>query len=305
MKKATWLSIVATLVVVAAVIGLVAHGLSTGMPVEVAIVSLGPIHECIDERGKTRLPETLLITMPFDGRIESIGLVEGDPVEAGQVVAKIVPLDLDLSVDEATAVVQRLEAALRRNADLSIEKTTLEQANQFVKSMTDTVKSAAARVDSGRAKHVYALKSLARVEELSSDRTLTQDDLDRAQLLEVETSVELEQDRLVVVGGEHQGLRHPRGAHGLQPVVVGANAPSLLVGRRRRHQVGEGQLEALGRCEAVRHVDHEGVVGPLELGLDSHLSGHLRHRDAGGEGQEAKRVERGAKEDREVEPSRR
>ena len=63
--------------------------------------------------------------------------------------------------------------------------------------MTSTVKSAEARVDSGRAKHEYAGKNLARIEELFGAETLPQDDLDRAQLLEVETSVELEQDRLV------------------------------------------------------------------------------------------------------------
>jgi HlyD family secretion protein len=197
MNKTTGLLIIAVVVVGAVVIGLLAHGLSSGVPVEVAVVAKGPIHECIDERGKTRLPETFLITMPFNGRIESISLTEGDPVTAGQVVAKIVPVDLDLSVDEATAVVQRLKAALHKNADLSIEQTTLQQAKMFVESMENTVKSAEARVDSGAAKHEYALKHLARVEELFGEKTLTQDELDRAQLLEVETSVALEQDRLV------------------------------------------------------------------------------------------------------------
>ena len=201
-NKRTWLSIEVILtevavVVLLGVIGLVAHGLSSGISVEVVVVTQGPIHECIDERGKTRLPETYLVTMPFDGRVESISLVERDLVKEGDVVAKIVPLDLDLSVDEATAVVQRLEAALHKNADLSIENTTLEQAKKFVESMTDTVKSAKARVDSGDAKHAYALKNLARVEELTGEKTLTQHDLDKAQLLEVETSVELQQDRLV------------------------------------------------------------------------------------------------------------
>ena len=197
MNKTIQLLIVAVVVVGGGLIALVAHGLSSGVPVETAIVAKGPIHECIDERGKTRLPETFLITMPFGGRIKSISLVEGDPVEAGQVVAEIIPLDLDLTVDEATAVVERLDAALRKNADLSIEQTTLQQAKKFVESMTDTVKAAEARVDSGGAKHAYALKNLARIEELFGAKTLTQDELDKAQLLEVETSVELEQDRLV------------------------------------------------------------------------------------------------------------
>ena len=197
MNKATGLSIVAAVVVVMGVIGLLAHGLSSGIPVEVAVVAIGPIHECIDERGKTRLPETFLITMPFGGRIESISLAEGDPVKKGDVVAKIVPVDLDLSVDEADAVVQRLEAALLKNADSSIEGTTLEQANQFVKSMTDTVKSAEARVVSGKAKLDYAENNLERVKELNEKDAVTKDQLERAELLHVEASVDFKQDGLV------------------------------------------------------------------------------------------------------------
>ena len=57
-------------------------------PVEAAIVRTGEIREFVDERGKTRLPETYLITMPYDARIEPIELAEGTPVKKGQVVAQ-------------------------------------------------------------------------------------------------------------------------------------------------------------------------------------------------------------------------
>ena len=50
------------------------------MPVEAAAVVRGPIREFVDERGKTRLPQTYNITMPFDGRISAIDLIEGTPV---------------------------------------------------------------------------------------------------------------------------------------------------------------------------------------------------------------------------------
>ena len=198
MKWTTWVLIIAVTLIGGGAIGLLAHALSSGVPVEVSKVATGPIHECIDERGKTRLPETYRITMPFNGRIESVSLVEGDPVEAGQIVAKIVPFDLDLSVKEATAVVDRLEAALVKNADRSIEQTTLEQARRFVESMTATVQAAATRMESGEAKHAYALKHLGRIEELRGSDAASQDDLDKAQLLEVETSVDVDQDRLVL-----------------------------------------------------------------------------------------------------------
>ena len=197
MKKTTGLSIVAVVVVVVALIVILAHVLSSGVPVEVAVVAKGPIHECIDERGKTRLPETYLITMPFNGRIESISLVEGDPVKEGDVVAKIVPVDLNLSVDEARAVVERLQAAVDKNADESIEQTTLQQATQFKNSMEKTVEAAMAREEAGEAKHAYAQNNLVRVRQAFDQEALTQDEFDKAELLEVETRVEKVQDDLV------------------------------------------------------------------------------------------------------------
>ena len=78
------------------------------MAVETAPAKMGSIREFVDEQAKTRLPQTYLITMPITGRIEAIGLVEGDRVEKGQVVARIVPRDLTLAVEQARAAVQRL-----------------------------------------------------------------------------------------------------------------------------------------------------------------------------------------------------
>ncbi len=61
----------------------------------------GPIRESVDERGKTRPPGDHLITMPFAGRVESIGLIEGQTVIAGQIVARISASDIDAEVAEA------------------------------------------------------------------------------------------------------------------------------------------------------------------------------------------------------------
>ena len=85
MKTTTWL-IIGGAVLAVVVISVAAGGFSSGIPVEVTEVSPGSIEGFVDERGKTRLPETYLITMPFAGRIEPISLIEGDEVRQGQVV---------------------------------------------------------------------------------------------------------------------------------------------------------------------------------------------------------------------------
>ena len=175
MKAKTWILLIVLLVAAfGAVWAMVA--MSPGVKVKVAEVQRQPIREFIVERGKTRLPETHLITMPLDGRIEDIPLPEGTKVEKGQIVARMVPRDLRLEVEEATAVVQRLDAAIKENAEKNVEETALAQARQFVKSMRETVKAAYARVESGRAKYDYAEKNFGRVAPLAKTGAKTQDE---------------------------------------------------------------------------------------------------------------------------------
>jgi HlyD family secretion protein len=199
MKTTTWLLIGGAIAAVV-VIGVAAGGLTSGVPVDVTEVKRGPIREFVDERGKTRLPETYLITMPINGRIEAITLTEGDEVREGDEVARIVPRDLDLTVEEATAAVERLEEAIRENAYSAVEETALKQAEQFVKSMLDTVKVAATRVSSGKDKFDYQEKHFGRIS--ASKQAHSEEELDRALLDKLEAGWNLRQDELVLSATE-------------------------------------------------------------------------------------------------------
>ncbi len=201
------------LAVVAAAV--IAARLSPESTVEVVPAEMGLIRQFIDERGKTRLPETFLITMPYNGRIEGIDVVEGMPVKKGQVVARVVPTDLELTVEQASAVVERLEAAIRENADTTLEQTGLAQAQQFVESMQSTVEAAEARMESGQARHDYAEKNLARVRNLFEKNAASRDELDRAELEKVEAAVDYRQDRLV-----YSAMQSLEAATNLLPTMV-------------------------------------------------------------------------------------
>ena len=196
MKTNTWLTIGGALLV-ALIIYAMFGGFSSGTAVETARAKTGPIREFIDEQGKTRLPQTYLITMPFTGRIEAISLVEGAKVEQGQIVAQIVQRDLQLDVEQAAAVVARLEASIKENADVAVEETAYQQALQFVKSTAATVQAAAERMVSGQAKLDYAARDLARIRQLATTKARTLDDLERAVLAQVQSDVDFKQDKLV------------------------------------------------------------------------------------------------------------
>jgi HlyD family secretion protein len=188
---------------------------SVGKAVETQRATSGPIREFIDEQAKTRLPQTYLITMPITGRIETISLVEGTPIRRGDVVARIVPRDLELSVAEARAAVERLEASIAENADVAVEETAYQQALQFVKSTAATVLAAAERMTAGKARLDYAERDLGRVRQLASTGARTQDDLERAVLEQVQSDVSYKQDRLV-----HAAMQAMAAATDLMPVMV-------------------------------------------------------------------------------------
>jgi len=207
----------AAVLVLAAVAWMAAGRLSGGLPVEAARVGRGDIREFVDEHGKTWLPasEREMITMPYTGRIEAIALQEGDPVEAGQIVARLVPEDTQLALDAAQAAFDRAVAAVDESQDVSVENTALQQTQSFVLSMDHTVEAAAARVASGQAKRDYAERSLGRVQELFDRGDVTDDRLELAQVLHVESNVDYQQDVLV-----HSALLAMKAATDLMPTTV-------------------------------------------------------------------------------------
>lgn len=169
----------------------------TAVPVEVVPVERGVVEAVVDQRAVTRLPRTVHITMPRAGRVEPITLVPGSPVKKGQVVARMVAEDLQLAVARAEAAVARIDASIVENDDARVEHVSFDQAVNFVASIREVVKAAAARVTSGKEKLQYAVKSRQRIERLAASGAKTEDDLDRAQLAEVESRVDYEQDHLV------------------------------------------------------------------------------------------------------------
>jgi HlyD family secretion protein len=185
------------LLILAAGVG-VWMSMSGGVPVETAVVQRGEIRQFVDERGTTRLPETHLITMPFAGRIEKITLEVGDQVGTQNPVARVVPSDLQNEVDEAKAVVARLEASLAENADKQTEQLTLEQTLKMVDAVIDTVKTAEARTRASISRANFAEDFLAKMRRLQAQGARSDEDVDRAEVANVEAGVDVEEDRLTV-----------------------------------------------------------------------------------------------------------
>lgn len=212
MKRSAWLGILLAAVAVA---WWGYRQMAGGLPVEAATARRGEIRESVDEHGKTRLPRTHLITMPFAGRIASIDLEEGAAVSEEQIVAQIVPVDLELSLDGAKAAAERAEAAIVENDDTTVEYTGLQQTKSFVESMEHTVTAAAARRESGLAKKDFAERNLGRVRRLHDKGVVTEDALNQAEVQDVQGRVDYQQDVLV-----HAALVAMKAGTDLMPTSV-------------------------------------------------------------------------------------
>jgi HlyD family secretion protein len=231
--------------------------LKPGPPVEAARARLDAIREFVDEEGRTRLPKTHLVTMPYAGRIEPIELVEGDRVVCGQVVVRVVPSDLKLDVDEAEAAVKRLAASIVENDDVSVESTTLLQSRKYVESMDRTVEAAAERVKSGEAKREFADKMFHRARSLAEKKAMSEVDLNQAEVNRVDADVDFQTDLLVL-----SALRSMHAATALLPTVV----EQYITRKRLKHDVlVEEQAQAeIKLQEAKRDRDRGEMKSPVD-----------------------------------------
>ena len=148
-----------------AVTGLVAAGLiiyaflPRPIPVDLARVERGALEVTVRDEGRTRVRDVYTVSAPVSGRLLRVEVEAGDAVQAGDVIANLLPSDpafLDArSQSEARAAARSAEAALG---------------------------FARAELESAQAQLDYALSEDARVEQLFEREIASRGALDRARL---------------------------------------------------------------------------------------------------------------------------
>ena len=154
-----WISLVAVVVV-----AIVLSTRPKPVTVETTDAATGPMRVTVGGRGRTRVQDQYVVNAPVHGNLERIELHAGDPVDEGDVLARIEAIAPPL-LDPT----QRKELAERAEASGAAER----QASAGV-----------ARADS-RLK--FAKKDLARVRALFDDGTMSRAELEAAEL-EAETA---------------------------------------------------------------------------------------------------------------------
>lgn len=126
--------------------------------VEVARVARGALQVTVDEEGETRIHHRYVLGAPVAGNLERIGLHPGDPVAAGQLVARLDPLPLDARAREQAEARHSAARAAKQAAEAGIRSET-------------------AALDEAK-------RTLARLSKLAGQGVVSTDDLDRARTAE-------------------------------------------------------------------------------------------------------------------------
>ncbi len=152
----------------------------------------------------------------------------------------------------AKAIVDRLKASIKRERrHVSVEPRRLQQTVNMVESIDRMVEAAEARVKSGKAKLEYAEKFLARAAAPGQKRRdQTEDEARPGPGQQVESSVEYQQDKLVLRSAEAM-----RAAMALLPTMVrqyiqrkvlAARRAGAAAGRSRSQHARGGEKRATG-----------------------------------------------------------
>lgn len=151
---------------------------TSSIAVDVATVTSGDVRVYIHERAKTRLPHVTRITMPLAGRIQPITFREGDEVAKGTIVAELEADNLDTELAEA--------------------QSRIDEFDHLLNSLESVLLSAKAKVKASQAKLEYSDVELDRRKTLEENNAITASIISEAQLLFVESRIEVERDSLLV-----------------------------------------------------------------------------------------------------------
>lgn len=177
----------------------------SSVAVETASAVRGPLRVTVDEDGETRIHHRYTLSAPAAGRLERVGLHVGDPVERGDLVARIAPLPLDPRGREQAEARLRSAEAARQEAD--------------------------ARADRARAALDEARRALTRKERLAAADLVPADELDaaRTEVRTLERELDAARHRTEAASFDvqnaraalHEGLSSPSGMIELRSPVRG------------------------------------------------------------------------------------
>ncbi len=147
---------------------IVVASLPSPVPVDVAAAVRGRLEVTVDEDGRSRVKDRYVVSAPLTGNLARIELEPGDAVEAGAVLARLVPLAAPM-----------LDARARSTGEAQVAAAAAAQ------------RQAAAQIERARAALEFARREAAQQRALRAGGAATDRDVERAELDERTAQAEL------------------------------------------------------------------------------------------------------------------
>lgn len=177
-----WVKRIVLIALAAAALGaLVMAFLPKPVSVDLAAATRGPMRVSVREDGKTQVEHRYVISAPIAGNLLRIDLEPGDPVAAGQVLARIVP-----------AIPPLLDARTRAEAGARLDVALASQ------------RQAAAQAAAARAAHELAGREAQRYRALGERNAMSQEAVDRAVYQERARAEDLASAEFAIKVAAHQ-----------------------------------------------------------------------------------------------------
>jgi HlyD family secretion protein len=156
----------------------------------------GTLEVTVNAEGKTRVRDRFVIAAGTSGNLARITLNEGDPVQAGMVVAQIDPLPVNSSIQQAMARLGEWRAQRAGVATQRPKVESLEQAHSQIRAAQDRQRQAEARVATAEAALAQAQRDRQRAQELAAAGAISRQSRESAELNETTKARELDAARL-------------------------------------------------------------------------------------------------------------
>lgn len=155
-SKRKWRLIAGVLLVVGALVYAFMPG---AVSIETTVVTRGPLEVTVRDDGRTRIKDRYVVSAPLAGQLQRVQLKPGHSVKPGMILAVVEPTAPDL-----------LDPRARAGAEVRVNAA--DEARQQTQAI----------LDRASATFEYATNELKRVRELFESKTVSIQELDRAQL---------------------------------------------------------------------------------------------------------------------------
>jgi HlyD family secretion protein len=189
---------IAALIAALVVVIVAARVLGSAAPVEIAAVRRGTVEATVDERAVTRLPRTVVVAAPIEGRAGPALVREGQRVQAGETLVLLATDDMERAVALALARVADLDAQLAAHADNRIEELVLEQSETLTEVVERAQEAAVQQTRASRARIELATEERQRVEQAFEQGSSNELEVLRARADEIQSDAEARADEITL-----------------------------------------------------------------------------------------------------------